>query len=74
MKPYIVIMTAVAVSVGYFSALFFNTPHPLQLEGTPWCLHGHYTNLKHFSASEGPPDVLIDITNRGVTVYTKCTP
>lgn len=74
MNFYMVVLTVVAVYVGYFTALFLHTLPPPQLEGTPWCLHGHYTNLKHFSATKEPPTALIDITSRGVTVYTKCTP
>lgn len=74
MKPYIVIITAVAVYVGYVSAVLVHVPPPVQLEGTTWCLYGKYTNLKHFSSSDGPPSALVDISNRGVNVYVKCAP
>jgi len=73
MNMYMFTMTVAAVLVGYFIAVWSFFPVPLKIEGTNWCLYGSYANMKQFSSSEKPPNVLIDITAKGVNVYEKCS-
>ena len=67
-------MRFLALILALYGAFYLGTnkASPHRLEGTLWCFYGEYSSLETYDSAVGVPAALIDVTKRGVTVYSKC--